>query len=160
MRIRSYRGGDHDAVVALSLRAWPPVFESVESILGPELATRLHGEDWRAYQARSVSEMLAAPGHQTWVAEVSEDVRGFAVATVVDPERGLGEITMLAVDPAAQRQGAGLALTDHATAWLRDSGMRVAMVGTGGDPGHAPARALYEAAGYRQLPIARYFKAL
>jgi GNAT superfamily N-acetyltransferase len=67
---------------------------------------------------------------------------------------------MLAVDPAAQRQGVGLALTDHATAWLRDSGMRVAMIGTGGDPGHAPARSLYETAGYRLLPIARYFKAL
>ena len=160
MELRDYRGGDHDAVVALALRAWPPVFASVESILGLELATRLHGEDWREYQARSVSETLTAPGNRSWVATAGEDVQGFVVATVVDPDRRLGEITMLAVDPAAQRQGVGLALTDHATAWLREAGMRVAMVGTGGDPGHAPARSLYEAAGYRVLPIARYFKAL
>ena len=38
----------------------------------------------------------------------------------------------------------GRALADHATAWLRDAGMRVAVIGTGGDPGHAPARRLYD----------------
>ena len=38
--------------------------------------------------------------------------------------------------------------------------MRVAMIGTGGDPGHAAARRLYERAGYEKLPITRYFKAL
>src|SRR4051794_21731161 len=51
---------------------------------------------------------------------------------------------MLAVDPARQSHGVGLALTDHATEWLRARGMRVARIGTGGDVGHAAARRLYE----------------
>jgi hypothetical protein len=34
------------------------------------------------------------------------------------------------------------------------------MVETGGDPGHAPARHVYEKTGFTLLPIARYFKAL
>jgi hypothetical protein len=34
------------------------------------------------------------------------------------------------------------------------------MIDTGGDPGHAPARRVYEKANYNLLPIARYFKAL
>jgi hypothetical protein len=38
--------------------------------------------------------------------------------------------------------------------------MKVAMVETGGDPGHAAARRTYEKAGYVHLPIARYFKNL
>jgi hypothetical protein len=38
--------------------------------------------------------------------------------------------------------------------------MTVAMVETGGDSGHAPARRDYEKAGYTLLPVARYFKAL
>jgi GNAT superfamily N-acetyltransferase len=67
---------------------------------------------------------------------------------------------MLAVDPDAHEQGIGTDLTQHATAWLRDNGMRVAMIGTGGDPGHAPARRTYEKAGYTLIPMARYFKAL
>jgi hypothetical protein len=31
---------------------------------------------------------------------------------------------------------------------------------TGGDPGHAPARRTYEAAGVTKMPIARYFMVL
>jgi hypothetical protein len=38
--------------------------------------------------------------------------------------------------------------------------MQVAMVETGGDPGHAPARRACEKADYTLLPVARYFKAL
>lgn len=67
---------------------------------------------------------------------------------------------MLAVDPDDQGHGAGTDLTDFATDWLRGAGMQVAMVETGGDPGHAPARRVYEKADYRPLPVTRYFKAL
>jgi hypothetical protein len=34
------------------------------------------------------------------------------------------------------------------------------MAETGGDPGHAPARAVYERAGFTLLPVARYFRTL
>jgi RimJ/RimL family protein N-acetyltransferase len=40
------------------------------------------------------------------------------------------------------------------------SGMRIAMVETGDDPGHAPSRAAYEAAGFERWPVARYFRKL
>lgn len=67
---------------------------------------------------------------------------------------------MLAVDPDHQSEGVGGALTQFATDWLRRSGMSVALVETGGDPGHAAARHLYEHLGYTSLPVARYFRAL
>jgi len=67
---------------------------------------------------------------------------------------------MLAVDPDVQGRGIGSALTEVATGWLREAGMTVAMVETGGDPGHARARRVYEKANYTVLPVARYFKAL
>jgi hypothetical protein len=38
--------------------------------------------------------------------------------------------------------------------------MDIAVVETGGDPGHAPARALYESAGFALLRVARYFRLL
>ena len=43
---------------------------------------------------------------------------------------------------------------------LEEDGMTVAMVETGGDPGHAAARRTYQKAGFVLLPIARYFKNL
>jgi hypothetical protein len=43
---------------------------------------------------------------------------------------------------------------------MKEKGMSVAMVETGGDPGHAPARCTDEKLGFRLLPVARYFKKL
>ena len=159
-RIRDYQPPDGEAVVALSLRAWAPVFASMERVLEREIFVRLHGEDWREYQARSVRGVLADDTMRVWVAEADDAVAGFVAATVLDAERRLGEIAMLAVDPAFQRCGLGSALTGFGTRWLRAAGMRVAMIGTGGDPGHAPARRVYEQADYTLIPMARYFKAL
>jgi ribosomal protein S18 acetylase RimI-like enzyme len=157
--IRGYRPSDEELVVELSLRAWAPVFAAMEQVLGHELFTRLHG-DWRQYQEKSVRATLADDPMQVWVAETERGVVGFVIARVFDPERFLGEIFMLAVDPQDQRRGIGTALTEFATAWLRASGMRVAMIETGGDPGHAPGRRVYEEADYTLIPHARYFKAL
>jgi GNAT superfamily N-acetyltransferase len=156
--IREYRPQDTEQVVELSLRAWAPVFASLERVLGREIFTRLHG-DWQQYQERAVRGVLADQAMRVWVAETARGVIAFVAATL-DRERLLGEISMLAVDPDEQDRGTGTALTELATDWLRASGMRVAMVGTGGDPGHAPARRVYEKADYTPLPVAQYFKAL
>jgi ribosomal protein S18 acetylase RimI-like enzyme len=72
----------------------------------------------------------------------------------------MGEIYMIAVDPEFQRRGIAMQLTRHALDWFQQAGMSIAMVETGGDPGHGPARQTYEAAGFRLLPVARYFKGL
>lgn len=86
-------------------------------------------------------------------------IAGF-VAVELHTESSMGEIYMLAVDPDYQGEGIGNALTEFALAWIKEVGMVVAMVETGGDPGHAVARRTYEKAGYTLLPIARYFKKL
>jgi ribosomal protein S18 acetylase RimI-like enzyme len=158
MTIPQYRASDEEPVVELSLRAWAPVFASLEQALGNELLTRLHG-DWREYQAGAVRDTLADDATEVWVAVTEQRVVGF-VAAILHRERSIGEIWMLAVDPADQSRGVGAALTDFATDWLGSSGMQVAMIDTGGDPGHAPARRLYEKAEYTPLSVVRYFKPL
>ncbi len=158
--IRDRTAGDEEPIVALSLRAWEPVFRSVATELGPEVNTLLHGEDWRVHQEREVRETLAREGMRTWVADEDGRVAGFVSAAVVDRRRLIGEIAMLAVDPASQRRGIGTELTQVATDWLRESGMRVAYLGTGGDEGHAPARRVYDRAGFTRFPVVQYFKAL
>jgi ribosomal protein S18 acetylase RimI-like enzyme len=125
--IRDYRPVDEDAVIALSLRAWAPVFVSLQTALGREVFARLH-PDWRQDQATAVREVLADPVMRIWVAVDGADLGGFAAARL-HADRLLGEIYMLAVDPGHQHRGAGTALTETATAWLRESGMRVAMGG-------------------------------
>lgn len=50
----------------------------------------------------------------------------------------MGEIYMIAVDPTFQRRGIAGELTRHSLEWFQNAGMSIAMVETGGDPGHAP----------------------
>ena len=145
-----------DAIVELSLRAWAPVFASLEGALRPEVFRELY-PDWREQQANAVREACTAEGHLVRVAVDRETPVGFTVVKLM-PESKMGEIYMIAVDPEYQRGGVGAALTESALETIRSEGMSVAMVETGGDPGHAPARALYERAGFSLLPIARYFK--
>ena len=156
--VRPFDNQDADAVVNLSLRAWEPVFVSIEQVLGSEIFKLLH-PDWRADQKRAVEDVCAAQKIRVWVAEIDANTVGF-VAVELHPERSIGEIYMLAVDPDHQGDGIGTALTEFALDWIKDAGMAVAVVETGGDPGHAAARRTYEKVGCVQLPIARYFKKL
>jgi GNAT superfamily N-acetyltransferase len=48
----------------------------------------------------------------------------------------------------------------HAVEQLRTEGIALAVVATGGDAGHAPARALYEHAGFTAVRQVRYYREL
>ena len=158
-QIRPFDDRDADAVVDLSLRAWAPAFASLEQVLGSEIFRRQH-PDWREDQRRAVEEICATKKGRVWIAEVDAKTVGFVAVEPHHPERDMGEISILGVDPDHQGKGIGTALTEFALDRLKDAGMKVAMVETGGDPGHAAARRTYEKAGCTLLPIARYFKNL
>lgn len=160
--IRAYRADDRDAVVDLALRAWTPVFASMRGVTGDEIDHLLHGDDWRVYQRRSVEDTLDNEAMHLWVAHDPDDEGAVVafVAVTLHVDDAMGQIWMLAVDPDAQGRGLGTTLTNFATDWIREAGMRLAMIGTGGDRGHAPARRAYEKAGYTALPTVQYLKAL
>jgi GNAT superfamily N-acetyltransferase len=154
--IRTYEPADRDAVVALSLRAWEPVFASLARVLAGSGVFEAQYPDWRESQSEAVAA-TCGDSPCVRVAEVDGVVAGFTAAALHVDDR-MGEITMLAVDPPHQGRGVGSLLTAVATDWLAAQGMTTVMVETGGDPGHAPARATYERAGFTLLPVARYFR--
>ncbi len=156
--IRPYREDDEADVVRFSLRAWDPVHASMKDVLGAEIFDRLYRGDWRRQQEVDIKAVLADEQGRAWVAEVDGKVGGFVAA--IRREGPLGEVTMVAVDPDLQGYGLGTRLTEVATDWIRDQGLSVAMISTGGDDGHAPARHTYEKAGYTAFPAVNYFKAL
>jgi len=159
MQIEPYNPHHLDTVIRLSLRAWAPVFDSIQKAMDSEVYRVFYGDDWRVRQQKGVQDVCLAEDVKVWVAmEVGATV-GF-VAVKLHAQQSMGEIYMLAVDPDFQGQGIGSALTEFALAWMKEAGMAVAMVETGGDPGHAPARHTYEKAGFGLFPIARYFMKL
>ena len=158
--IRPYVAADRDEVLALSLRAWAPVFPSIKDAMGADIYDAQYPAGWEASQRAAVGHACDSDAIRVWVADAAPAIAGFVAARLHDVDRGMGEIHMLAVHPSHQRQGIAADLIDAAMRWLTDSGMTTAMVETGGDPGHAPARATYEAAGFTLLPVCRYFKLL
>ena len=159
MLIEPYEDSRLDAIVRLSLRAWEPVFRSLRAAMGPDVYRAFYRDDWRAAQRGAVESVCADEDVHVWVASDEARTAGF-VALKLHPEDRMGEIYMIAVDPDFQRRGIATRLTHHSVEWFKSAGMSIAMVETGGDPGHAPARRAYEASGFRLLPVARYFKTL
>ena len=158
------RADDIDAIAEFSVRAWRPVFESFMKVVGPDVFPRIY-PDWQVGQAASVREACRNKGHRTWVAEAPDAAEsdgrpvGFVVVAIHDEPRR-GEIYMVAVDPDCQNRGIGLHLVTFAVDRIAEQGIPLAEIGTGGDPGHAPARHVYEKAGFTPLPLVRYYKAL
>lgn len=93
-------------MIGLSLRAWVPVFESMEQVLGSEIFRRQH-PDWRVDQRRAVEEVCDAQKEQVWVAEVDEKIVGFVAVELHSHEENMGEISMLAVDPTTREAASG-----------------------------------------------------
>ncbi|MBW4528993.1 MAG: GNAT family N-acetyltransferase [Phormidium tanganyikae FI6-MK23] len=159
MQIEPYDPHQLNAVIRLSLRAWTPVFDSIQEAMDAEVHQAFYPDHWRVSQQKAIEDVCAAEDINVWVAIDAGSTKGF-VAVKLDSESSMGEIYMVAVDPDFQGQGIGTALIEFALPWMKEAGMTVAMVETGGDPGHAPARRTYEKLGFGLLPIARYFKKL
>jgi ribosomal protein S18 acetylase RimI-like enzyme len=159
LQMRPVCEDDVKDLVHLSLLAWEPVFSSFEQILGPAIYPIIY-PDWKKRQIEQV-ETVCNDGEKTpvWVAEADDIVVGF-VAYQLHAKDKTGEVHLLAVHPEYQNRGIGTELNNLALKKMQESGMKMAVVGTGGDPSHAPARKSYEKAGYTALPLVRYYKDL
>ena len=159
LHLRPFHRDDLEAVLALSLLAWEPVFTAWQQILGPELYPLAVFPDWRKSQSEAVEKACLDESMTAWVAEVEGSVAGFLVLALNAADK-VGEVYMLAVHPGYQKQGIGTELNLFALKQMTEAGMKLATVGTGGDAGHAAARRAYEKVGYTALPTVRYYKAL
>lgn len=148
-----------DQIVALSLRAWDSVFAQLEPAVPLYVYRAFYPDGWQVRQEADIRALLRTEGERVWVALDGDLVCGW-VGLRLHPDDRMGEIHILAVDPAHQRRGIAAALMDQAFAELRAAGMAVVMVETGDDPGHAPSRTTYERAGFDRWPVARYFREL
>ncbi|MFB4318997.1 GNAT family N-acetyltransferase [Actinomadura sp. 21ATH] len=158
--MRPFRPGDLDRLIALTIDTFGPFYtESFRGIVGDAILAHEHG-DWRGDYRRTVPGLHAPDqGKYVAVAEVGGAVAGY-VAWNVDVARRHGEIYMLAVDTSYRRHHLGTVLCEHAFAGMKERGVEVVEIGTGGDAFHAPARALYESLGCVLFPVAAYYKRL
>jgi ribosomal protein S18 acetylase RimI-like enzyme len=143
---RRARPRDLDRLQAIRAAAFAPVFASFRTILGEEIYNVAQRRDDDGHHA-VLTSLLTDPVWELYVAELGDEVVGF-VAVRLDTTNLVGEIGLNAVDPARAGSGLGTAMYEFALARMRQAGLKVATVGTGGDPSHAPARRAYQKAGF------------
>ncbi len=158
-RIAPYHPAQREGVLDLSLRAWDPVFRQLEPAVPAFVYRSFYPQGWRRRQYDDLATVLDTEPETCDVALSGSQAVGW-ICTRLHPEDSMGEVYVLAVDPDWQRQGIGQALMDHSLHRARSAGMRMVMVETGDDPGHAAARLSYERQGFERWPVARYFKDL
>lgn len=156
MEIVPYSAEHREPLVALSLRAWEPVFPLLEPTVPSFVYESFYPEGWRRRQSDDLGATLDGEPENIDVALVDASPAGW-VCTRLHPRDSMGEIYVLAVDPVHQGKGLGRALLQRSIERARSCGMRMVMVETGDDPGHAPARQFYEGCGFERWPVARYF---
>ena len=147
-RIRHACAEDMDRVGQIARQAWVRIHESSIKILGEELHEVL-SPDWERRKESSVC------GHweryPEWFRVVASVEAGEVAAFVtfsIDETLSMGRITNNGVAPEAQGNGIGSAMYSFVLDLFRDAGLKYAMVGTGLDEGHAPARRAYEKVGF------------
>lgn len=154
-----YTSQNRTELLALSLRAWEPVFPMVQSAVPSFVYDCFYPSGWQARQYDDLALVLDGEPENVDMA-IDGDVPIGWVCTRLHPQDNMGEVYVLVVDPVRQRDGVGRALMDRSFARVKAGGLRMIMVETGDDPGHAPARAAYEGSGFERWPVARYFKDL
>jgi hypothetical protein len=92
MQIRPYNPAQLDVVVRLSLRAWTPVFDSLQKVMDVDVYQAFY-PDWRVSQQQAVEGVCAAEDTKVWVAIDAGVTVGF-VAVKFHGAHSMGEIYM------------------------------------------------------------------
>jgi len=158
--IRPARADDLPHIEDARQAAFAPVFASFRALLGEYIYNLAQARDDEAQGQLLASLLAPGSGWEVYSAELAGVVVGF-VSVQLNPDTQIGEIGLNAVHPRHAGKGIGTAMYDFAIARMKEAGMRVATVGTGGDPSHAPARRAYEKAGFTaQIPSVWLYRKL
>lgn len=136
---------DLAAIVAIARRIWTMgLTRRLEERFGP-----LGGRAWDDWTADDLGGAVqgAIARDMCLVAVVEGQIAGWVTWSVNLP-REQGQVGYNGVAPEFRGRGLGTALVQQALQALRAAGCRFALVITGLDDGHAPARHVYEKCGF------------
>ena len=141
----------------IAIAAWTPIREVFRECLGDELYYSQFS-NWQEEKRLGVEKMLRSG--RGYVAMLDGKVAVF-ISYRINEETRTGEICGNAVNPEIRGMGIGPKMYEFVQNKMREEGMLYAMVHTGLDDGHAPARRAYEKAGFeKNLPSVNYYKKL
>ena len=159
MRIRQFRDEDFDAVLKITLLAFAPIHESFHNILGDQIFNIVY-PDWRESYRQYLKSLTRSQDKENFlVAEENDLVIGYIVYSM-NADKKFGELGLNAVHPDHQNKGVGFQMYESVLTRMKEQGIALVEVSTGGYFSHAPARRAYEKCGFTPLPLVRYYKAV
>lgn len=159
-RIRLFKAEDLPRLHEIRVAAYRPVFQSFRSIVGETIAQIAIAQDELDQAAHLDTICKPDAAQEMHVVDLDNEIVAFCALSLND-RTGIGEIGLNAVDPARQGHGIGTWMYAAMLDRLKRAGMKVATVGTGGDPSHAPARRAYQKAGFGpSIPGVYYYTTL
>ena len=143
---------------------WPAVKEICELIWGIGLdcvreeryGFEVGGKPWQDRLVESLRESMGARPQDWFVTELDGHVIGFC-ALSTDTSTGIGQVCRNGIHPDYAGKGHGSRQLRFVWDEFRRRGMRIAEVHTGLNDGHAPARKMYERAGFERLFESRLY---
>ncbi|KAA3624019.1 MAG: GNAT family N-acetyltransferase [Bacteroidetes bacterium] len=138
---------DIDTLEDIRESAFQPIFDSFRNILGKTIYEYAQLPEDEAQKELLKSLFDEDSIWKTWKVNLEEVTVGF-VSIRIDKKAKVGEIGLNAVHPKYAKRGIGTQMYDFAVEIMRNEGMKVATVATGGDPSHLSARKAYRKAGF------------
>jgi hypothetical protein len=68
MRIEPYEDSQLDTIKSLSLRAWSPVFDSIQKAMDIDVYRSFYPDGWRLCQLHAVESVCTTADMKVWVA--------------------------------------------------------------------------------------------
>ena len=129
--IRPFEAADLSRLHEIREAAFRPVFQSFRQTVG-EAVAETEFDEAEAEQGAFLDDCCKSDSsHKVFVALKGSEIIGF-MAVSLDEKKKIGEIGLNAVHPSHAGQGVGRQLFGFATKLMREAGMKVATVGTGG----------------------------
>ena len=146
--IRPYKKDDLEIMVQIAYKAWAKIFEGFRKDLGEDLYNILYNIPSQDKRVQLTNFMEKYPDW-CFICERNGKVVGFATF-YLDNDRKVGLLLNNAADPECGEKGVGQEMYQAVFERFKAEGMRAAMVTTGLDDAHGPARKAYERAGFKR----------
>ena len=151
--IRPYRDSDYPAIREITVRIWDiGVDNTKERVYG----FKVGGKPWQERKTQTLQNQIGAHPDNWFVSDLQGRVVGFCSFSI-DNTTGIGQVGHNGVHPDYQGQGYGSNQLRFVLKKLREGGMKIAEVWTVLNEEHAPARSMYESAGFQSLSESRLY---
>ena len=161
--LRQAKEKDLSRIDEITVICYSAIYESFVENVGKDIFQGIYFKSelpWPKSKTIQNHNLFAEHPDWLWVLEDQDNIFGF-VSFKLKPEKNYGLIDNNGVLPAYAGQGWGKFMYRHVLKHFRSAGLRFALVETGLDDAHIPARRAYEGVGFdHQDRITVYYQDL